>query len=285
MIEVLHSGLYTSIQDQGRFGFQEFGVPSSGAMDQYSADLANLLLGNDTNDAVLEMTIQGPKLKFHSDTQIAITGAEMSPSLNDKPIAVHQRIAINTGDVLSFGALKQGCRTYLAVKGGFQSSVMLNSRSMYSGITETKMLKRGDTIPIESLTSETSTNKASIKANINHLSDSELSVFKGPEFDSLDETTIKVLTTTEFSVSNSSNRMAYLFNEVLPNDLPQIITAPSLPGTVQLTPSGQLIVLAKDCQTTGGYPRILQLSQEAMHCLFQKKAQQKVQLKIVDNPV
>ena len=100
MIKVLKEGLFTTIQDIGRFGYKNIGVPVSGSMDQTSAKLANLLLGNDESSAVLEMTLVGPTLEFMNDTYISITGADMNPSLNKQKVLQNKPLFVNKGDIL-----------------------------------------------------------------------------------------------------------------------------------------------------------------------------------------
>ena len=136
MIDVLKTGFYDSIQDLGRFGYQEYGIPYSGIMDVSAAMLANALLGNDSNMAVLEITMSGPSLRFNCNTFICITGANMSPCLNGKPVKLNQVISVIDKDILNFGKLLSGMRSYLAVLGGFNTETVYQSKSMYKGITE-----------------------------------------------------------------------------------------------------------------------------------------------------
>ena len=122
MIKVIKAGYYSIIQDLGRFGFQQYGVPVSGVMDRYSSKLANALLNNEKNAAVLEITITGPMLQFNCNTLICVSGADISPRLNNESIKLNHVVIIKMGDVLSFGKLQYGFRSYLAVSGGFQWS-------------------------------------------------------------------------------------------------------------------------------------------------------------------
>jgi len=270
MVKVLHAGFYTSIQDTGRVGYQHYGVPVSGTMDARAAILANTLLGNTADAAVLEITMSGPKLQFEVNTAIAITGANISPMLNDKRIINNHRINIEKGDILSFGKLVSGFRSYLSVFEGFQTDAIFGSRSMYQGITKSRTIKKGDTLQIQQIRKANTKHFASLKIDDVYLNTSTLGVFKGPEFDKLPITKQEQLFKQTFTVAKENNRMAYQFEEAIANTLDAIITAPVTVGTVQLTPSGKLIALMKDCQTTGGYPRVLQLSEAAIHILAQK---------------
>ena len=130
MLKVLKAGFYASIQDKGRIGFASKGVPVSGVMDSLSAKIANNILNNKESDAVLEITFGGCKLQFLTVTSICISGADFSVKINDKLIKLNSRIQIKQNDVLSFGSINFGARIYLAVKGGFQSEIILKSRSL-----------------------------------------------------------------------------------------------------------------------------------------------------------
>lgn len=281
MVEVLKDGFYDSIQDLGRVGFQQYGVPYSGTMDHYAASLANGLLGNNKNDAVMEITMTGPKLKFHCNTVICISGASLFPMVNESVIENNKVIQISKNDILSFGKLNYGFRCYLAVLGGFLTEQVFNSKSMYQGITKTFKIKKNDLLPIFENTMQLNEKYATIKPNTSYLQTKTINVFKGPEFDKLSENQKKQLFSKEYTVSKNNNRMAYQLEESLENKLKPIITSLVLPGTVQLTPSGKLIVLMRDCQTTGGYPRILQLEEKALDVLAQKFSGQQIRFQMV----
>ena len=147
-IEILNPGLYSSIQDSGRRGFRKFGVPVSGAMDSYASGLANLLLQNAPEAAVMEVTQQGPKIRFLDPTEIVITGADLSPRLNDLLIENNRVYFVKPTHILSFGGRKSGCRAYIGVKEGFVTEKILKSRSFYSGLTSYERLEKGMKLPI-----------------------------------------------------------------------------------------------------------------------------------------
>lgn len=282
MVEVVKAGLFDSIQDLGRIGVQQFGVPLSGAMDQYSAKLANAILGNAQEAAVLEFTLLGPTLKFCIETAICLTGMECQAKINKEPIENNRYVLIKKDDVLSFGKRKLGCRGYLAVLGGFQSEKLMESRSFYRMITMQERLKTGAVLQIPDVAVQTKVTNAILKTPKAHFESIQLDVFIGVEFELLSFDQQCQLESQEFTVSKDSNRMAYQVNKRIDNTLEAIITAPVLPGTIQLTPSGQLMVLMRDCQTTGGYPRILQLSEMAINRLCQKAPGDKFRFKIVN---
>ncbi|MFK2820888.1 biotin-dependent carboxyltransferase family protein [Flavobacteriaceae sp. LMIT009] len=282
MIKVLQTGFYSSIQDLGRFEFQEYGVPISGVMDMYSAKVANAIVGNMENDAVLEITMTGPKLEFTDNTLIGLSGANISPMLNGKNVSINTAISLNKGDILSFGRLKYGFRVYLAVSGGFQTKQVLSSRSMYKNVTESISISKGDVFEIKQSNKEKRPSNASIKIDKNHFNNNVIDVIKGPEFDKLTDYQAQQLLSSEFTISKENSRMAYQLEESLDNELDGIITSLVLPGTVQLTPSGKLIVLMRDCQTTGGYPRVLQLNGSSINRLSQKFTGQRIKFKLLD---
>ncbi|MEP3839128.1 MAG: biotin-dependent carboxyltransferase family protein [Algibacter sp.] len=270
MVKVLKPGFYSSIQDFGRDGFQQYGVPSSGVMDKQATVLVNSLLGNHENAAVIEMTIVGATLQFNCETAICLSGAYMRPKLNDVFIDNNKKIKVNPNDVLSFGKVKLGIRCYLGVSGGFEIESIMGSKSMFKGITTRYLLKKNDELGLNNITSFPSAHHSRLRINQGYLKSSTIDVFKGPEFDLLSTFQQEKLFCTTFTIAKENNRMAYQLNEPLTNTLEAIITSVVLPGTVQLTPSGKLIILMRDCQTTGGYPRVLQLKESAMNSLAQK---------------
>ncbi|MFB9056554.1 biotin-dependent carboxyltransferase family protein [Mariniflexile ostreae] len=282
MIKVLKSGFYTSIQDLGRVGFLKYGVPRSGAMDLYSAGIANALLGNEGSCAVMEITMTGPVLQFESSTSICISGANLSPKLNQQPVVMNKEVSVVKGDVLSFGVLKFGFRCYMAVLDGFKMDVVMQSQSMYKNITNQSVVAKNDMLPISKSQRFLSKKNALLKIAPAYFETSQIDVFKGPEFNRLSRKQKDLVFSKTFQISKNNNRMAYQLEGFFENSLPSIITSGVLPGTVQLTPSGALIVLMRDCQTTGGYPRILQLKESANNVLAQKFTGHDVHFNLVD---
>ena len=282
MIEVISSGLYSSIQDLGRFNYEEFGVPNSGNMDKFSSMLCNNLLKNKDSDAVMEITMTGPKLLFKNRTKISITGADLIPKINNGSIEMNKVHNILEEDVLNFGKLNYGYRTYLAVKGGFITDKIMGSRSMYYPITEKQKLKNGEVLFTEKVKTYDNHSNKYVFDYDEHFKKKIIYVYPGPEFNKLNKKQIIDLTSSEFTISNNNNRMAYQLNELFQNDIDPIISSLVLSGTVQLTPSGKLIILMRDNQTCGGYPRILQLDEESINRLSQKHAGKKIKFQIID---
>lgn len=278
MLKVLKSGFYTTIQDEGRFGYRDKGVPVSGVMDVSVVRTANRLLENDDHAAVLEITMTGPTLQFEEDTFIVLAGAEMSATLNNTPISNYNVIQIKAGDILSYGRLLKGFRGYMAIKGGLKTTEVLGSRSQYFPITKRGSLKDNQELPYDAFSNFTP--KISELKAVSLLDEVVLEVSKGPEFDLLDDGQLESLFVKEFSVAKENNRMGYQFNEKIKGHDRSMLTSATLPGTVQLTPSGKLIVLMKDGQTTGGYPRIVQLNDKSISILAQKRSGDRISFKL-----
>ena len=281
MIKVLQPGLYTSIQDMGRFGYRNLGVPLSGAMDAISASFANALLNNDKRDAVLEITMVGPKLEFMASTIIVITGADMSSKLNNIAILNNKIYLVESGDILSFGQLKNGLRCYLAVSGGFQTENVLKSRSFYQGITFQGFFKKNDIIPFDKSKIKRIDSKGIVNNKTQFFETNIIEAFEGPEFNFFSMAEIQKMLLTTFTISNQSNRMGYILQEKVIKHNKSIITSPVLPGTVQLIPEGKLIILMKDAQTTGGYPRVLHLTEKSIAIMAQKGVGDKFTFKVI----
>ncbi len=150
---IIHSaGLLTTVQDAGRYGYQRYGMPVSGAMDTFSYELANLLVGNEPGAACLEATIAGPEIVFTDETTVAVTGADMGPHINGQGIPINTTVIVKQGDKLGFTGLKSGCRSYIAFAGGIDVPPVMGSRSTYlrAGIggLEGRALRDGDELPL-----------------------------------------------------------------------------------------------------------------------------------------
>ena len=271
MIKVLQPGMYSTMQDAGRTGYRKFGVPVSGAMDSISANLANALLNNHENDAVMEITMTGPKLLFKAATNIVISGAEMSAKINNIPIPNFKVYPVNENDILSFGRLLKGVRSYLGVKSGFQTATILNSRSFYPNITPERSIKKGDVIPFHRRDNIVEKFAGLINPKRHFFDNDCLDVNKGPDIELFTLAEQKKILSSVHTVTASNNRMGYRFNEIVVEHSKSIITNHVIPGTIQLMPSGNLIALMKDAQTTGGYPRVFQLTEKSIAILAQKK--------------
>ena len=280
MIEVIRHGIYTSIQDMGRFNYESYGVPLSGALDQQSFRMANRILNNNPKAAAIEITIKGPKIRFHQKTFITLTGAKIEAKINGLKINNYIPIEVLEGDILEMGNTKNGCRTYLGVAGGIKTEKVMGSRSQFQGLTREYRICKKMLLPIGN-SNFVPLKGARISLPLRDFSKKKIEVYPGPEFDQLTQVQKKNLLNSSFSLSNLNNRMAFRLKEKLKNELPQIWTAPVIPGTMQCTPEGSLIILMRDAQVTGGYPRILQLNNKGINFLSQKKTEDKLYFKLL----
>ena len=275
-LKILKTGPGTSIQDLGRIGFSQFGVPYSGAMDQKATSWVNHLLKNQENDAVLEISQPGFKAQFEAPTLICLAGAKADCKLNGIPAPTFGLIPIREGDTLEFGAFHQGSILYIGVKGGFQTEKVLGSRSWYQGITTQSTAKKNALIPYFTTQEIPAFTHSKAKWKTSWFDTEIVEVYSGPDWRLLDQKSRELLSEESFTISHLKNRMAIQLEELIPNSLPELATAPVFPGTVQLTSGGKLIVLMQDAQVTGGYPRILQFPEESLSVLAQKKPNQKI---------
>ena len=276
MIKFISKGLYTTIQDDGRFGYRNIGVPSSGYMDRESAQIANLIIDNPINNPVIEATLIGPTIKFEKSTFICITGSDFNPMLNESRISLYTPVEVNKGDILKINNSSIGSRCYISIKGDIKVDKVLGSKSYYPQISDSSIIEKGDEFKFETNNSEPNYKLINQKFELNK----NLKVFKGPEFNSLNKGSINKIIDQEFSIG-INNRMAYNLKEKIQAGTTSIISSPVIPGTVQLTPSGQMIILHRDCQTTGGYPRILQLDEKSLNNLAQLRIGDKIKFEIV----
>ncbi|GER59209.1 urea amidolyase [Patiriisocius marinus] len=279
MIEVLKPGLYTTLQDGGRYGFRSIGVPLSGFMDRASAQYANYLVGNDINECALEFVGIPPMLRFNVATQIVIAGSSQSILLDGISRNRGEVIMVEKGAILSFSSIKAGWRGYIAFKNGIDSQVSLNSQSQYKGITERLKIEKNDVLSLK-LENFNSRVFKKYKYNSNFYNLNIVEVYKGPEFEFLSQEVKRQLLESTFTISPSSYRMATLIEENINGKILDIITAPVQPGTIQLTPSGKLIILMRDAQTSGGYSRVFQCSENAINLLSQKRPKEQIIFKL-----
>ena len=278
MIKVIQTGLFTTIQDGGRHGYRNIGIPTSGFMDQENAWAANIIVDNDREESLFEITLTGPTLIFNGNYVISITGGDFNPLINELPVKMYQPINVKLGDTLKINNTKNGARCYLAISGGIDVKSIFGSKSFFSNISESYYLRKGDEIKI----SNNSNSKILKKNKFKFKLKKSMDVFKGPEFDLLSIKVKKMLFKNEFTIRTNS-RMGYNLEEKVQIGIKSIISSPVMPGTVQLTPSGKMIILHRDCQTTGGYPRILQLNKSSLNHLSQIKSNEKIKFSLINS--
>ncbi|MHA7128733.1 5-oxoprolinase subunit C family protein [Algoriphagus namhaensis] len=270
-IKVLRTGPGTKVRDLGRMGFSEIGVPEAGPGDEYAFRWNNLNLQNNPQAAQLEISQPGFEIKFSEPTWISFAGAFAKIYLNEKPTSNQGPKAVQAGDILKVGTFTEGALLYLAIRGGFQSELVLGSRSMFLGITEQNQLAKGSEINyFTNLPDLNPDQNARITFDSAYLGQTRIDLFPGPEWSLLDSAAQEQLREAEFTVSSLKNSMAVQFSELVPNSCSEILTAPVFPGTIQLTPGGKLICLLQDAQVSGGYPRIGQVKEWDLKILVQK---------------
>lgn len=270
MLKILKGGMLTSVQDLGRFGFQKYGVIASGAMDPFAHRIANLLVGNHENAAALEISLTGPSIEFEIDAFIALSGGDLSPQLDGRSCGMWRIVAVKKGSVLSFGAPKKGCRTYLALAGGIDVPEVMRSNSTYlrAGIGgfQGRALQSGDHLPLNPvdpqrlaalLKAASSEQHWQIPA-IRYFNEPVVRIMKGRQFDLFDTDSQEQLFNDLFTVGSHSDRMGYRLEDVqLSLEQPtELLSEPVSFGSIQVPPDGNPIILMADRQTTGGYPKI-----------------------------
>jgi len=261
LIEVLQPGAMTTVQDLGRFGYQQYGVPSSGAMDSYAYRIGNLLVGNDEATPSLEITLFGCRLRFLQDAVIAITGADLAPTLNGAIASMWQTISAKRGDTFAFSRLKSGCRTYLAVNGGIEVPQVMGSASTYirAGIGgfHGRALRANDVLrgnPKPALRTMSLPSEY-IPSYVNSI---HLRVILGPQDDYFTPEGIHSFFNSTYTVSVQADRMGYRLDgpKIQHKGKADVISDGIPLGAVQVPGDGLPIILLADRQTTGGYTKV-----------------------------
>ena len=295
-LKIVKAGMLDSIQDRGRFGYQQFGINPNGAMDKYAATMANILVGNNTDEAVIEMHFPAPSIFFEESTMLALSGADFSATVNGKQIPLNQAVIVNKNTTLQFHSLKNKSRCYLAIKHGINISKWLDSYSTNlvaeaGGFSGRRLLK-DDIIELNKTTSYDLPDDEDFKilpwkASENQGRDSteELMLLKGNECDWLDAASQEKFLKNPFFISPNSDRMGYrLASEPLHSvSKAELISSPVNFGTIQLLPDGQLIILMADHQTTGGYPRLGNVISAHLSMLAQMRAGDQVRFRFTDH--
>lgn len=293
-VEVIDPGLFTSIQDFGRNGYQKNGVSVGGVMDSYATKVANLLVGNRPDAAVLEITLKGPKLKVNTTKVLSISGGDLCAKINGMPISLNRPFVARAGSVLEFGYAKTGCRCYLAAAGGWKVPKILGSRSTNFkagfGGYEGRTLGTGDILKNHTLGVKNQTLKRFLKEKAGenlHTSttwyvpekiwecptEKIVRVIRGENFEDFTKGSQEAFFSQEFTVTPQSDRMGCrLLGPTLQLKKPlEMISAPVPVGTVQVPPSGEPIALMADCQTVGGYPKIVHVITNDLPVFAQRK--------------
>ncbi|MRG86301.1 5-oxoprolinase subunit C family protein [Salinibacillus xinjiangensis] len=309
MIKVLKPGLLTSIQDLGRYGYQKYGVIASGVMDPFSHRVANLLVGNDENCPTMEISLLGPVIEFQQDAIISICGGNLTPTIDYKPIYMWRTIFVKKGSELRFGPAETGCRAYLAVAGGFDIPIIMDSYSTYLrgeiGGYHGRALQAGDEVAFgdsseranrimdKLVKANRDSSQSFMDANWSVATEmlpeltgrSAVRVTKGRQYELFSEESQKQFQAESFRVSTQSDRMGYrLEGPALHLKEPEELISEAVSfGSVQVPSDGNPIVLLADRQTTGGYPKIAQVATVDLPCMAQLKPGEAVRFEFINH--
>ncbi len=258
-LEVLNPGLFTTVQDRGRYGFQRLGVPVSGAMDEFALRAANILVGNEDGAACLEMTVVGPTLRFLAPTRIAVTGGDLTPTIDGAPLSRWQTLGVADGAELTFGDMQDGMRAYLAVAGGIDVPTVMNSRSTYVpggfGGVDGRTLQKDDVLSSFESNGVASRSVDNIPV---YGEEHEVRVVVGIQASAFGAEAIEEFLSTTFTISLDSDRMGYKLDGLTVSHAgsPDIISDGNPPGAIQVSGDGVPTILLADRGTTGGYTEI-----------------------------
>ncbi|HKV30414.1 MAG TPA: biotin-dependent carboxyltransferase family protein [Candidatus Dormibacteraeota bacterium] len=282
MIEVVEAGRWTTIQDRGRPGLERFGIPSGGAADWFAAAVANRLVGNHEDAALLECTAAVPTLLFEADAVIALTGGQSAG------VANWQAVPISRGSSLAVGTIAPGLRSYIAVRGGIDVPLVLGSRSFCQrgtfGGGFGRPLAKGDGLAIGRMTElEAIPTPWPESHRLQARGPWEVRVIAGPQRDAFSADALQRLGATACRVTPEIDRMGLRLETPGLRLQPQeILTVPMTAGSIQVTPSGGLIVLHVDHQSTGGYPVIATVISADLPLLAQARPGDTVRFRSVD---
>jgi antagonist of KipI len=304
MITIKKPGLLTSFHDLGRYGYQQYGVIASGSMDQAAHRISNIIVGNDENEATMEITLSGPTLEFNGDALISICGADLSPSINGKIVKPWRPVYVEKGSILTFGKCKHGCRSYLAVAGGYDIPDIMGSTSTYlrAGIGgwNGRALQAEDQIHLKApgvlagrikaaITKQSS--QAFIEADWTVAGNAlpkyrinpEIRVTKGREYDLFDNFSIYEFLHSRFKITSHSDRMGYRLegSKLTLKESSELISEPVRFGTIQVPAEGNPIVLLADRQTTGGYPKIAEIASVDLPLVAQSKPGEHLSFRLI----
>lgn len=286
---IKNPGILSTVQDLGRFGYQSSGIVPAGALDYKSAILANQLVGNDPNAAVIEMSFQGITFESLVDTIIAVAGAPMKFTINGQEFPIGRGLQVAKDDVVEIGYTEENMRTYLAVSGGFKVEEVLGSASTHTrsnmGGYKGRALKAGDRLLTNGRVPD---EKPRTLRKYLDFSDSKIRIVKGPDYDIFTDESKEILVNQHYEISKNSDRMGIRLHGEADEKIEtttgahDILSEPTQLGNVQVPKSGQPIILLSDRQTTGGYTRIATVARVDLPKLVQLRPGQKIQFELID---
>ena len=285
VFKILKSGIFDTIQDLGRYGFQQYGIPISGAMDSYALRIGNRLLGNEENKAGIEISTPGLSLEVLNQTVITITGANFNPTINNSPASMWEALEVKKGDVISFNQTKSGCRSYLLVIGGIDVPIVLGSNSTYVrgkiGGLKGRPLKKADIINIGNPNQKLQ-DIIGKKVPANNLpayhEENEIRVILGPQDDYFTKNGLHTFLNYFYEITVNSDRMGYRLKgpKIESKNGSDIITDGIPLGSIQVPNDGMPIIMLADHQTTGGYAKIATVISVDIDKLAQMKPGNKI---------
>lgn len=291
-LRIIKGGILDTIQDMGRSGFQHLGINPGGAMDRFSAQLCNALLGKDLKSAVIELHFPASQILFQKETIICICGADFYPTINDQSIPLHHPVAINKNSILKFNQLQSGARCYVSFLNDFKISKWLNSYSTNlkagAGGFYGRPLAKDDKIEFENRFSASPILQKKDfvilpwKAKDVVDTRKEIECIIGSEWFCLTKEAQQNFQEHWFQITKEADRMGFRFcgQKLETQNDEQLVSSAVSFGTVQLLPNGQFIILMADHQTTGGYPKIAHVISAHLPILAQKKPNDVIQFKM-----
>jgi antagonist of KipI len=291
-LKIIRQGVLDTVQDLGRYGHQYLGINCNGAMDKFSMQLANALLGKDLNAPVFELHFPSSQILFEKETIICISGADFLPTINDQAIPLHHPVAVSKRNILKFEKPQRGARCYISVLNELRLDKWMNSystnlKSNTGGFQGRNLLKNDvilfqNGLNISRLLRERDFAVLPWKANDVVDTRNEIEFIIGSEWHWLTKDSQELFQEHWFQITNEADRMGYqLAGQILEqknND--QLVSSAVSFGTVQLLPNGQLIILMADHQTAGGYPRAAHIISAHLPILAQKKPNDVIRFKM-----
>ena len=292
---VVKKGLLDTIQDNGRCGYQHAGINPGGSMDLVAANVANLLAGNNRKEPVIELHFPASVFMFKNDCLIAITGADFEPEIDNKPVPINTSILVAKDSILKFKKYKKGARCYLAIRGEWNVAPWLKSYStntkVKAGGYKGRALSENDVIEAQRPSFSTLNTRGAtiiLPVSVDHLNlvvdNDVIRCVRGSEYYWLTEESKTHLESNPFMITTQSDRMGYrLQGNVLTSKVnQQLLSTAVARGTVQLLPSGQLVVLMADHQTTGGYPKVAHVISADLSMLAQRRSNENIRFSLVE---
>ncbi|MGV8982089.1 5-oxoprolinase subunit C family protein [Clostridium sp.] len=290
IMKILKPGMYTTIQDEGRYNYQKSGMSVSGAMDQFSLKIANILVGNSSGEACLEATLMGPEIKFQGNALIAVTGANLVPMINSMVVEMWCGLNVREGDVLSFGTVKNGCRSYISIARGIDVPEVMGSKSTYVkgkvGGFQGRILKAGDELKIKASDENNFTDVLRLPTEFIpcYNKDNMVRVVMGPQDDYFTSEGTNTFLNCPYEVTNEADRMGYRLSgtKISHKVGADIISDGITMGSVQVPGHGAPIIMMADRQTTGGYTKIATVITPDINIVGQLKPGDSVRFKSID---